>query len=310
MDFISFFVTIAGLAVTVVASRWVVQNASQLAYGTDVPPYFLGITIVALGTDGPEIANSIMASIAGHGDLNVGNATGSVFAQITFALGILPFAAKGFTMGPWRNAIVPSLTTVALILSGFLFLDGFYSRIDGALLVVAYLLATYYAWKYAQPFSEPVLEEPSRSKVGHFLLMIAALGLVVAGAGAAVQGLLGVSATLGVPEYVVSFFGTSVGTSLPEIVVTIQATKLGQRDLAMGDILGACLLDSTLASGIGPVISPTFIDTKLAVEGVLLAVVAMAMATVMLWGRGKHDRWSGAVLLLIYAGAYVVLLDG
>lgn len=134
------------------------------------------------------------------------------------------------------------------------------------------------------------------------------LAIVIAGAAAAVEGILGVSATIGIPEYVISFFGTSVGTSLPEIVVTIQATKLGQRDLAMGDILGACLLDSTLTSGIGPLISPTAVSTELAMEGTALGVAAMVTATVLLWGRGKHDRWSGAALLAIYAAAYYVLL--
>lgn len=309
MEITGLLMAVAGLAMTVVASRWVVRHASMLAYGLDVPPYFIGITLLALGTDGPEIANSVMASLAGHGDLNVGNGTGSVFAQITLVLGLLPFTGKNFMVGrPWRTAAVPLLTIAALAISGLLFFDGYFSRLDGAVLVAAWAGGTALAWRYAQPFSEPEMLEPAHSKLGHLLLMTLSLVLVAGGAAAAVTGLTEVSAAWGIPEYLISFFGSSVGTSLPEIVVTIQAMRLGQRDLAMGDILGACLLDASLSPGIGPLLAPTPIDAGLAVRGVQIAMLAMAAVTALLWGRGRHDRRSAAVLLAIYLAGYFILI--
>jgi cation:H+ antiporter len=222
----SLFIAVAGFAIAVIASRWAVSHASQLAYGLAVPPFLIGITIVALGTDGPEIANSIVASLAGHGDLNVGNGIGSVFAQITFVLGLLPFAGTTFSVGHWRSAITPAITVGALGLGALLIGDGYISRLDGALLAGLWVAGTVLSWRYSPPLSEPEMIVPSRSKAAHATLMLVSLALVIAGAGAGVEGMMQLSREFGVPEYLLSFFGSSVGTSLPEIVVTLQAVRL------------------------------------------------------------------------------------
>jgi cation:H+ antiporter len=305
----SLFIAVAGFALAVIASRWAVSHASQLAYGLAVPPFLIGITIVALGTDGPEIANSIVASFAGHGDLNVGNGIGSVFAQITFVLGLLPFVGTTFSVGSWRSAITPAITVVSLGLGALLIGGGYISRLDGALLVAVWVAGTVLSWRYSPPLSEPEMIVPSRSKTAHAALMLVSLSLVIAGAGAGVEGMLQLSREFGVPEYLLSFFGSSVGTSLPEIVVTVQAVRQGQWDLALGDILGACLLDSSFSVGIGPLLSPTPVTVGLAENGFRLAAGSVAAATLLLWLRRKHDRWSGALLMLLYGAGYWVLLS-
>ena len=86
-------VIIAGFGIMVYASHKIVHHVSMLAYGLSIPPFILGITLVSIGTDLPEIANSIMSSLAGEGDLNVGDSTGSIMTQITLVLGLLPFFA-------------------------------------------------------------------------------------------------------------------------------------------------------------------------------------------------------------------------
>jgi cation:H+ antiporter len=140
--------------------------------------------------------------------------------------------------------------------------------------------------------------------------MVLSLALVAAGAGAAVQGIVELSRLIGVPEYVISFFGSSVGTSLPEMVVAVIAVRQGQRDLALGDVLGACLMDSTLSIGIGPLVAPTAVTAELANRGVLMSVAGMVLASGLLWTRGQHDRWSGVALLLLYGAAYFLFFSG
>jgi cation:H+ antiporter len=152
-----------------------------------------------------------------------------------------------------------------------------------------------------------VLPQPTRHKTVHAVVAAASLLLVAAGAGAAVKGMTELSALAGIPEYVIGFFGSSVGTSLPEMVVTIVALRQGQRDIALGDIFGACLMDSTLSIGAGPLIAPTAVTADLAVRGSHLAIAAMILASLMIWGRRRHDRLSGAVLVAMYAAAYVIM---
>jgi cation:H+ antiporter len=279
----------------------------MLAFGLSIPPFILGVTFFALGTDVPEIANSVMSSLAGHGDLNVGDSVGSVVTQISLILGILPFASGRISIGPYRAAIVPLLTVAALIGGVLIVRDGHLSRVDGAALVLAWIFATAVAWRYAPPLSEAVLPEPTRHKALHAFIAAISLLLVAAGAGAAVRAMTELSVLAGIPEYVISFFGSSIGTSLPEIVVAIVALRQGQRDIALGDVFGACLMDATLSLGAGPLIAPTAVTAALAVRGAWLAVAAMLLASVTIWTRGRHDRVSGAILLTMYAAAYVIM---
>jgi cation:H+ antiporter len=301
-------VVAAGFGLAMMASRLAVQQAGKLAYGLSIPPFIIGITFFAIGTDIPEIANSVMASVAGHGDLNVGDSIGSVVTQITLVLGLFPFIGGRFVVGRYRAVATSSLTIVALAIGAFLVADGDLSRLDAGLFVLMWALATAVLWRYAPPRSEPVVVVPGRRRVFHAIMVILSLLLVGTGAGAALKGLIELSTGLGVPEYLISFFGSSVGTSLPELIVDITALRRGERDLALGDLSGACLIDSSLSVGIGPLIAPTAVTAALAVRGAIVAIAVMFLASVVLWVRQKHDRWSGAFLLALYAAVYVMLI--
>ena len=99
-------------------------TAGKLAHGLSIPPFIIGVTFFAVGTDIPEIANSVMASLAGHGDLNVGDSIGSVVTQITLVLGLFPFLGGRFVVGRYRAVATSSLTIAALLIGAFLVADG------------------------------------------------------------------------------------------------------------------------------------------------------------------------------------------
>lgn len=301
-------VVIAGFGLAMMASRLAVLQAGKLAHGLSIPPFIIGVTFFAVGTDIPEIANSVMASLAGHGDLNVGDSIGSVVTQITLILGLFPFLGGRFVVGRYRAVATSSLTIAALLIGAFLVADGDLTRLDAGLLVLTWAIATAALWRYVPPRSEPVVVVPGQRRVFHAVMVILGLLLVGVGAGAALKGLIELSTGLGVPEYLISFFGSSIGTSLPELVVDITALRRGERDLAFGDVTGSCLVDSSLSVGIGPLIAPTAVTAALAVRGAVAAISVMFLTSFVLWVRQKHDRWSGAFLLLLYAAVYVMLL--
>ena len=107
-------IAIAGIAIMFVASRKAVFYASQLAQGLKIPPFLIGLTLISIGTDIPEIANSVVSSLAGHGDLNVGDSVGSVMTQITLVFGLLPFFAGKMEIDRTRIALVSISTIIAL----------------------------------------------------------------------------------------------------------------------------------------------------------------------------------------------------
>jgi cation:H+ antiporter len=299
---------VIGFTVALLASRRAVLHASALAFGLRVPPFLIGVTLLAIGTDLPEIANSIIASVAGHGDINVGDSIGSSVTQVTLILGLLPLIGGAFTAGRSRVLATGLLTVVALGIGAFLLSDGYLARSDGIILVGCWLVFSVILWRKGPPADQPAVVIPVRRKSFHATATIGYMALVGAGATAAVEAFVHLAEAFSVPEYLMTFFVASIGTSLPELIVDVTALRRGQRDLAVGDIFGSSLVDTTLSIGIGPIVAPTFVSASLAVRGSLFAMAALALVTLLFTVIRRHDWKTGSILLSVYALMYVALL--
>lgn len=299
-------IAIAGLVTAAYGSRWAVGQAIILAQGLRVSPYLIGFALLSIGTDIPEIANSILASVSGHGDLNVGDSVGSVATQITLGLAVIGLVGGSFPIGRGRVMPVTLLTVMALVLGAVLTADGWFSRRDGLVLLAGWAGASAVVWRTGRPLDESPMEEAAGRPLLAALQVLGSLALVGLGAAAVVRAVIELAPLVGIPEYVISFFATSIGTSLPEIVVDINAIRVGRRDLAVGDVLGSCLVDATLSIGIGPVVAPGAVTAALALRGAVVATGAVTVATLLLLMTGRLDRRVGVVLvvcyLLMYAG--------
>lgn len=299
---------VVGLGLAIWASRRAVDAVSQLALGFGVSPFVVGLVILSIGTDLPEIANSIVASVNGNGDINVGDSVGSAVAQLTLVLGSLPFFVGAFAVSKSRIRAVGLATVGVLVLLAFVTADGALSRTDGLLLVGLWIVITTLLATRRLVASEPALTvQPSRS--GRLVIVtVVFLLAVTAGAMVAVFSLIEVAELLGVSEFAISFFGLAIGTSLPEFIIDITALRRGQRDLAIGDIFGSSLVDVTLSVGIGPAIAPVLVTAVYARWASLLAAGAILAVTVILITRPRHTRWTGLALLVIYGLMYPLLL--
>ncbi len=295
--------TTAGLVVAARSSAAGVERATRAAAGLGVPAFVIGFTLVAVATDLPEVANSIVASVRGHGDVNTGDSIGSAFAQGTLVVGLLPLLA-----GPLRfrrgNVLVLGLLAVAVLLLGAVLTgDGRLARGDGAVLVTAWALSMLVAWRRTRPAHQPELPLPSRTVLVDVGAAAGWFVLVAIGATVAVAGLTRIAEALAVPEFVLSFLGLAIGTSLPELAVAATAARQGRHDLALGDVLGATLADASLSLGIGPLIAPTAVTAAFAVAGGLVAAVGVGVTTLVLVARGRHDRWTGLLLVATWVVA-------
>jgi cation:H+ antiporter len=300
---------IAGMGAALLASRKAVDHASTLAFGLKVPPFLIGLTLLAIGTDLPEIANSIIASVSDHGDLNVGDSIGSTITQVTLVLGLLPFlAGGGFIVGRSR-VLIPSLIIAGQLgVVAVLLQDGQFSRTDGAILLCLWVGGSFLLWRKGPAPSEPTISVPSRRKSYHAAAALLALAVVGGGATVAVIGFIELSELMGIPEFVIAFFGTAIGTSLPELVVDVTALRLGARDLAIGDVFGSSLVDSSLSIGIGPLIAPTAISADLAVASALGGAGALLIIAMLMSRFERHNVWTGLALLALYATFFPLLL--
>jgi cation:H+ antiporter len=300
---------LVGLAAAIAASELAVSYTRALAAGLGAPPFVVGVVLVAVGTDLPEIANSIASHLQGEGDINVGDSVGSTLTQYTFVLGLFPLVAGALVISRRQVGLVTLLTMGGLVLTTVFVLDGSLDRIDGLALIAAWGAATLATTKLLAggPRDDPPAVRHD-GKLAQALVALGALALVGAGATLAVYSLVRLAEVLGVPEFLLAFFGASIGTSLPEIIVDVTALLRGAPGIALGDALGSSLVDSTLSIGAGPLVAPADVTTRLAVVACLYTLAAVAAVGALLVWRRRHDRASAIVLGGLYALSYVVLL--
>ena len=298
-----------GLALAIGGSDVAVNYTRALAARLGAPAFLVGVVLVALGTDLPEIANSIAAHLQGAGDVNVGDSVGSTLTQYTFVLGLFPLVTAVILVSRRQVVVVTALTVAGLGLTALLVSDGYLGRLDGLALVAAWALATLVV---VRTVGGHVAEEPPATRVNgvpaQVGVVLASLGVVGVGATVAVRSLVDIAESVGVPEFVLAFFGASLGTSAPEIAVDLTALARGAPAIALGDALGSSLIDATLSIGAGPLVAPAEVTARLAVVGSLYALAAVALVGTILAVRRRHDRRSAAACLLLYGLAYVVLV--
>lgn len=238
---------LGGVVLLVVGSDTMVRGATRLAARLGVPSLIIGLTVVAFGTSAPELAVSLQAAIAGSADIAVGNVVGSNIANVLLILGasaiILPLTVERAV----TRLDVPAMIVVTLLLIG-LALDGTISRLDGFVLLAT--LAVYLFWMYRRTQSgESVatIEVPGDAKpaparggvvVDVVLVAVGIAGLVV-GSNLLVVAAVTTATALGVSQLVIGLTVVAIGTSLPELATSIAAAIKGERDIAVGNVVGS-----------------------------------------------------------------------
>ncbi len=317
----NFLLFAAGLVGLVLGANLLVRGASKLALSFGISPLVVGLTIVAFGTSAPEVAVSVGAVLDGKTDLAVGNVVGSNIFNVLFILGISALITPLVVNMQLIRQEVPIMLGVSLLLVA-LGLDGRISFTDAALLFVLIVVYTVFlvvqsrretqAGKDALSDEvEPVVEGAWDSKLPAQLVLIAAgLAALVVGSDWLVTAAVAFAKQLGVSDLVIGLTIVAAGTSMPEVATSITAAIKGERDIAVGNVVGSntfnilgCLGLSGLVSGsTGLVLAPSL----LAFDMWVMVAVALACLPVFLTGR-EIARWEGGVFLGYYV-AYVAYL--
>jgi cation:H+ antiporter len=306
---------IVGITVTALGSRRAVSSALAASEASNISPGMIGLTVVAIGTDLPEIANSIVAALTGHGDVAVGDATGSAMTQVTLVLALLCFATRSVRADRRTVLLVGGLTAAALFVDAVLVHDGLLSRVEGFSLVVGWFVLIVVIQRIlpangAARQTQTSVSRSPRSRRDTLRYSLKSIGWLLIVAGAAmvvVRSFVEVTDSIGVPELFASAIVLSIGTSLPELVVDWTAIRRGAAALAIGDLFGSSLLDATLALGSGPAIRATLVSPA-AATACVIAAVAVIGATAVGSARPVLGLRSGAALLGIYGAAALALV--
>ena len=316
-----FLMFAAGLAALVVGADILVRGASRLALSFGISPLVVGLTIVAFGTSAPEVAVSVGAVLNGQTGLAMGNVVGSNIFNVLFILGLSALIAPLVVHVQLIRQEVPILIGASLLLL-ILSLDGRISVLDGGLffgLLLAYtvflVVQSRRETQAAQAEFDAELHAPpagawdARLPV-QIALIVAGLGLLVLGSDWLVTSAVAFAQALGVSDLVIGLTIVAAGTSMPEVATSVAAALKGERDIAVGNVVGSntfnilgCLgLSGLVAGSAGLAVAPSL----LAFDIWVMLAVALACLPIFLSGR-EIARWEGAVFLGYYA-AYVSYL--
>jgi cation:H+ antiporter len=304
-----------GLWLLAFSSDKSVDIAARLAATANIPPLLIGIVVLSMGTSLPEISNSVISTLAGHPDMNVGDTYGSALSQITLILGLSVLLGGAIHEGRRDVMLLGGCAIMGAMLSLFVVESGDISTLDAIFLIISYCILIFISNKYTvKEYAHPEGVEakkfwPWKDRIlgaGQLLLF---MGGVVVGALMAVNSAVTISEEIGIPSYLISFFGVAIGTSLPELFVCVSAIKKGQGELAVGNILGSNITDTTLALAAGPLLMPSTIPyAEIAIGTGQYMVIASILAVALFVWRAKLDKKAAIVLIAMYFASYLFLL--
>jgi len=303
---------IGGILIIFFTSNIAVKHSAILASALGISPLIIGISLVSIGTDLPEIFNSIISCSLGHGDIDVGDSVGSILTQITLVFGLLPIICGSFKIDRKEIIILGACQILALIVIYAILEKGYFTRLNAIIMVgslVIYLIIVSYVTKESILERVDLIEKTSTPKSKPFHIILAFLGFigVAIGAYCIVQSIITLSNIFHVHEYIISFFVASIGTSLPELAVDVNAIRKKHYKIAIGDIVGSCIVDATLSIGIGQVLFPQAISAELAVPTVLYTIFASFIVFIIVAVKKKMDKKAGIAFIILYLFSYLLL---
>ncbi|MEM3597184.1 MAG: sodium:calcium antiporter [Candidatus Bathyarchaeia archaeon] len=299
---------ISGLALLIFASDKAVEHSINVASMLKVSPLMIGLLIVSLGTDLPEIANSIFSSFRRHGDINVGDSFGSVLAQISLMLGLYAILAReSFKVRRDEIIVIGACEILALIASIAMVEKGYISWMNAVFLVASWPLLMLIVRRTIRQEPPPIANK-NRGLFYHLLIVTLGYAGVAVGSYVVVESVIAISSELNIHEYIISFFIVSIGTSLPELAVDLTAVRKRQYEIAIGDAIGSCIVDAGFSIGIGPFFfAPVNVSGRIAETTGLYALLVSVIVLATLAFREKVDKKAGALFVALYLFSYVTL---
>jgi cation:H+ antiporter len=310
---------VVGGAALVAGAEFLVRGASRLAVAAGLSPLVVGLTVVAFGTSAPEMAVTVGSAYVGEAEVALGNVVGSNIFNVLFILGVSALIAPLVVAQQLIRFDVPLMigVSVAALLLG---LDGRYGRVDGAVLSAGIVAYTVFLIRQSRretaeiraEYDDAFGDKPGASKTPMLLnlaLIVAGLVMLVLGSqwfvGAAVQ----TATILGVSELVIGLTIVALGTSLPELATSVLAAIRGERDIAVGNVVGSNVFNILLVLGLGGLVAPEGLpvpDGALTFDLPIMIAVAIACLPVFFTGY-TIARWEGAVFVAYYV-TYVTYL--
>lgn len=302
----------AGIIILVFSADKFVEGAAVVAKRLGLPPLLIGMLVIGFGSSAPEMVISALASYEGNPNLALGNAFGSNITNIALILGITALISPIAVESSVLQRELPLLAIATVVVSGLLYLDSSLSRFDGVLLIglfcvimgwsiVAGLKSNqdHFADTVEQEYSEPM----SMAKAVVFL--VAGLIFLILSSRLLVWGGVEIAHGFGISDLIIGLTIVAVGTSLPELASCIAAVRKNEHDLALGNVIGSNLFNTTIVVGLSGTIAPTVVESGLLIRDLPVLAILTAALFIMGYsfrgpGTGRINRLEAGLLLVAY----------
>jgi cation:H+ antiporter len=314
---------ILGFGLLIAGAETLVRGAVRIASRVGLSPLIIGLTVVSFGTSSPELFVSLQSSLAGQGDLSLGNVVGSNIFNVLATLGLAAIIAPLTVSRQLIRLDVPLMIGVSALLLLFS-VDGELSRSDGVVLFTGMIVYTTFLIvqgrkqrvaesteldEYTQAYGFNITARSPLAIAFDVGLLGLGLLLLAGGSQLLIINAVAIARTWGVSDIVIGLTIIAVGTSLPELVTSIVASFRGERDIAVGNAIGSNIFNVLAVIGVAAMVSPQGIGvTSAALHFDIPVMLVVAVACLPIFFTNQTiDRWEG-VLFVGYYVAYTAYL--
>lgn len=312
---------IAGLIALIAGAEILVRGSTQIASAAGISPLVIGLTVVAFGTSSPELAISLMSSFQGKADIAVGNVVGSNIFNVLFILGLCATILPLVVAQQLIRLDVPIMIGASLLMLLFAW-DAEIRLWEGAVLIAIGLYYTIFIIRQSKKEKNKAVEKEYQEAFGgqktpkmaggilvSLGLIIAGLALLILGSRWLINSAVTIATSFGVSDLVIGLTIVAAGTSLPEVATSLLATFKGERDIAVGNVVGSNIFNIFFILGITAVVTKGGVpvaNSAITFDIPIMTAVAVACLPIFFSGR-RIDRWEGFVFLFYYI-AYTTYL--
>ena len=311
--FVSVLIFVISLSVLVKAADFFTESAERLGIAMGLPPFIVGVTIVALGTSIPELVSSIFAALQGVSEVIISNVVGSNIANICLVLGISAVLSdRSLRIAYDLVSVDLPLFVGSTLLLCLMIHDNAFSSGEAVLLIIGYLVYLFYTLKGSEqevsaeakeaPIEDVIVpKRPTSAFITQQLVLLALSSIFIfLGAKYTIDSLINISEVLNIGKEIVAVSAVAFGTSLPELIVTANAALKGKAEVAIGNVLGSNIFNVFVVMGVSGLITTISIPESI----IMVGIPTLISATLLMFFATQDKKltvWEGWLFFLLYA---------
>lgn len=314
---IDILLLIIGFVILIKGADIFVTGASGLATNLKMPKMLIGLTIVAFGTSAPEFAVSVSSLIKGSGDIVLGNVIGSNILNVLLILGVAslvhPLTVKDNTVKKELPITILFTTLFAVLLTDHIFdknLTNLFTRSDGIVLILFFLIFIYYLLNMMKKKNENDVSEEKITILKSIIFTLLGIVAIIFGSNFVVDSASNIASYLGVTERLISLTIIALGTSLPELVTSVVATKKGEYDIAIGNVVGSNIFNIGIVIGLPVAIIGSIENITINPIDLIMMMGSSVLLFMFSFKDYRISKKEGFIFLLLFILYYTYVIFG